>query len=439
MFLVMAGSRVKITRSYTAIVPVCHFTSGFLFCQRPAVSGPLDKCFPKLIIRISHTYNQMEIVNMLGTRRLTQHDIAKLAGVSQATVSLVLNGSETGVRIPLETRARVQQVIRDTGYVADPIARRMAKGCNRILGVFTYEPAFPVAHADFFTPFLFGIEEEAQARSYDLLLLTGNGVAGQRKLFADGNRLRIADGCIVLGKAFDRAELEQLVQGDFPFVAIGRRDDAGGPVPYVGGDYINATAKMVDQARALGHRRLAYVGPSGPVESLVDRWKGFTGALGKDLQLALHITAPVESPGVLLDAVLARAATAVFFFELAEAVQFESEANARGLRFPDDISVVVLGSHLPAGHSRTRFASYDIPRAEMGRQATAMLVRRVEGAQEVQQILLPCEPIQGETLGTAKVAAQIKNTRPAPQPPAKTKGAKASPSTASKRTPRKKA
>ena len=36
MFLVMAGSRVKITRSYTAIVPVRHFTSGFLFCQRPA-------------------------------------------------------------------------------------------------------------------------------------------------------------------------------------------------------------------------------------------------------------------------------------------------------------------------------------------------------------------------------------------------------------------
>ena len=101
---------------------------------------------------------------MLGTKRLTQHDIAKLAGVSQATVSLVLNGSGTGARIPQETRTRVQQVIRETGYVADPIARRMAKGFNRILGVFTYEPAFPIAHADFFTPFLFGIEEEAQAR-----------------------------------------------------------------------------------------------------------------------------------------------------------------------------------------------------------------------------------------------------------------------------------
>lgn len=339
---------------------------------------------------------------MPGAKRLTQHDIARLAGVSQATVSLVLNGSQTGARIPQETRTRVQQVIQETGYVADPIARRMAKGFNRILGVFTYEPAFPVAHADFFTPFLFGIEEEAQARNYDLLLLTGNGGQSRRKLFGDGNRLRIADGCIVLGKAFDGAELERLVASDFPFVAIGRRNDAGGPVPYVGGDYVSATGRMVQQARALGHRRLAYVGPSGPAESIADRWKGFIGALGKDLELALHVPDARGAPAALLDAVLKHAATAVFFIELADAVEFESQAQARGIRFPGDISVIVMGSHLAAGPSRTRFASYDIPRAEMGRQATAMLIRRVEEAEDVQQILLPCEPIQGETLGPVK-------------------------------------
>jgi DNA-binding LacI/PurR family transcriptional regulator len=341
-----------------------------------------------------------------GARRVTQHDIARLAGVSQATVSLVLNGGESAARIPQETRARVQQAIRETGYVADPIARRMAKGLNRILGVFTYEPAFPVAHADFFTPFLFGIEEEAQARNYDLLLLTGNGNATQRKLFADGNRLRIADGCIVLGKAFDRAELAQLVRGDFPFVAIGRRDDAEGPVPYVGGDYVGATSRMVHQARALGHQRLAYVGPAGPAESIADRWTGFLSALGVGVELVLHDPAPEVAHEALLDSVLSLGATAVFFVELADAVLFEGAALARGLRFPDDLSVVVLGSHLRAGHSSTRFTSYDIPRAEMGRRATAMLVRRVESAEEVQQVLLPCQPIQGETLGPAKATVR---------------------------------
>ena len=124
------------------------------------------------------------------TRRLTQKDIAKLAGVSQATVSFVLNGSpENANRIPPETRERVQKVIRETGYVADPVARRMVKGLNRILGVFTYEPAFPSAQADFFTPFLLGIEEAAQEMGYDLLLLTGAGV--KRRIFGDNVRWRL--------------------------------------------------------------------------------------------------------------------------------------------------------------------------------------------------------------------------------------------------------
>lgn len=340
---------------------------------------------------------------MASPKRLTQHDIARLAGVSQATVSLVLNGAPTALaRIPQETRERVQQVIRTTGYVADPIARRMAKGLNRILGVFTYEPAFPSEQADFFTPFLLGIEEEAQAQNYDLLLLTGAGVGNDRKIFADGNRLRIADGCLVLGREFDRAELKQLVSGDYPFVAIGRREDAGGPVPYVGGDYATGTRALVEKARALGHEKLAYVGPSGPAESVADRWVGFAATVAEGAELVLHVDDVGRSAGEILDAVLTCGATAVFFVELADAVRVEAVARERGLSVPDDFSAVVLGSHVRAARSHVQFASFNIPREEMGRQATAMLVRRIEGAIPIEQVLLTCKPVEGETLGPVK-------------------------------------
>ncbi|WP_105415402.1 LacI family DNA-binding transcriptional regulator [Neorhizobium sp. T25_27] len=340
---------------------------------------------------------------MAAPKRLTQHDIAKLAGVSQATVSLVLNGAPTALaRIPQETRERVQQVIRTTGYVADPIARRMAKGLNRILGVFTYEPAFPSAQADFFTPFLLGIEEEAQIQNYDLLLLTGAGVGQDRKIFADGNRLRIADGCLVLGREFDRTELTRLVSGDYPFVAIGRREDAGGPVPYVGGDYANGTRALVEKARVLGHSKLAYIGPPGPAESTADRWSGFDGALGDGLELVLHIEAVGRAADEILDALFGSGATVAFFVELADAVRVEAAARAQGLSIPGDFSAVVLGSHIRAERSHVQFTAFDIPREEMGRQATAMLVRRIESGDAGGQILLTCEPVEGETLGPAK-------------------------------------
>jgi DNA-binding LacI/PurR family transcriptional regulator len=336
---------------------------------------------------------------------MTQNDIAKLAGVSQGTVSLVLNGAPTALaRIPAETRERVQAVIRETGYVADPIARRMAKGLNRILGVFTYEPAFPSEQADFFAPFLLGIEEEAQQQNYDLLLLTSAGVGSNRKIFSEGNRLRIADGCLVLGREFDRNELARLMAEDYPFVAIGRRDDAGGPVPYVGGDYAASTRRLVEKARSLGHSKLAYIGPDGldgPAESIADRWRGFASSLGEGVEVVMHVNAVNRAADEILDAILASGATAAFFIELADAVRVEALARDRGLSVPRDFSMVVLGSHIRAARSPVRFTSYEIPREEMGRQATAMLVRRIETGSAGDQILLACEPVEGETLGPA--------------------------------------
>jgi len=333
--------------------------------------------------------------------RLTQRDIARLAGVSQATVSLVLNGAKAAEgRIPDETRERVQKAIRDTGYVADPIARRMAKGLNRILGVFTYEPAFPSAQADFFAPFLFGIEETAQTLGYDLLLLTGApSPRGKRKIFHENNRLRLADGCVILGREFDRAELKRLVNGDYPFVAVGRREPVGAPVPYVGADYVAATAELVRRAKAKGHQRLAYVGPSKGAESSVDRWKGFNAALD-GAELVLHIADVGGPAGPLLDAVRKSGASVVFFTELADAVVVEAAARSQMVSVPSDLSIVVLGSHIRPIQSGTRFTTFSIPREEMARRATQMLCERIEANSKGDQVLLACEPIEGETLAT---------------------------------------
>jgi DNA-binding LacI/PurR family transcriptional regulator len=345
--------------------------------------------------------------------RLTQRDIARIAGVSQATVSLVLNDAKAAAgRIPDETRERVQKAIRETGYVADPIARRMAKGLNRILGVFTYEPAFPSAQADFFAPFLFGIEETAQTLGYDLLLLTGAPAnRGKRKIFDENNRLRLADGCVILGREFDRAELKRLVAGDYPFVAVGRRDPIGGPngapVPYVGADYVEATAEMVRRAKARGHAKLAYVGPSQGAESSVDRWQGFASALD-GAELVLHIAEVGGKALPMLEAIRASGASVVFFTEMADAVIVDAAARSQNLAVPGDLSIVVLGSHLRPMQSGTRFTTFSVPREEMARRATQMLCERIEAGSKGEQVVLPCEAVEGETLGAIHQQTDLK-------------------------------
>ncbi|WP_433617479.1 LacI family DNA-binding transcriptional regulator [Dactylosporangium sp. CA-139114] len=330
-------------------------------------------------------------------RRLTQRDIARMTGVSQATVSLVLNGRSDGdVRIAPETRERVLQAIRDSGYVADPIARRLAARDNRIIGVFTYEPVFPAGNSDFYHPFLVGIEERAEALGSDLLLLTSAPVVdGRRRIFHEGNRLRLADGCILIGRVLDRDELARLVADGFPFVSVGRRDDAGGPVPYVGADYAGATEALVRRAVELGHTRLVYIGQGEGPESHTDRKAGFARGVAEAGITGLHL------PPDDLGAVLASGATAVFAEEhsdgvaLAAAIGANSPSGAR-----PDLSIVTLGQ--PTRHvtdpTGTQFTGFEIPRRAMGAQALEVLTALIDGQKTQRQRLLPCELIPGTTL-----------------------------------------
>ncbi|GAA3626220.1 LacI family DNA-binding transcriptional regulator [Nonomuraea rosea] len=329
-------------------------------------------------------------------RRLTQQDIAKMAGVSQTTVSLVLNKrGDAEVRIAPETRERVLRVIKETGYVADPAARRLADGRNRILGVFTYEAVFPTESADFYHPFLGGIEECAEEIGCDLLLFTSaRAISGaRRQIFNEESRVRLADGCLLLGRTVDRDDLARLLAEGIPFVSVGRRDDAGGPVPYVGADYPSAVRALVEQAVALGHRRLAYVGAGTGGESRADRLRGFhegvaaTGADGRHLP-----------PGVSLEELAG--VTAVFVEEHADCVALTKAAGERGMEIPRDLSILTLGAFTRPVQADTDFTGFRIPRREMGHRAVQLLAAVLETGGTPQE-LLPCELIAGSTLAPA--------------------------------------
>jgi len=333
--------------------------------------------------------------------RLTQRDIARLAKVSQTTVSLVLNNRiSDSARIPAATRDRVLKVIRETGYQADPLARQMLQQRNQILGVFTYESVFPSASGDFYHPFLAGIEDCAERLGWDLLLFTSAPVTeGRRQIFHENNRLRIADGCLLLGRQIPRDELARLIAEQYPFVSVGRRDDAGGPVPYVGADYATGTATVVERALALGHRRIAFVGPGVGAESSADRLRGFRRAAGR--------RAPQEQtgdrgPAEVLDALLATGITVAVVEDRADAVALVEAAAARGIDVPAELSVVALGDPTRPAATDIDFSGFHVPRREMGRRATELLEAILSGNAADTQLLLPCELAEGTTLTAPK-------------------------------------
>jgi DNA-binding LacI/PurR family transcriptional regulator len=329
-------------------------------------------------------------------KRVTQQDIARMTSVSQATVSLVLNGrAAAGARIAPATRDRVLRVIEETGYVADPIARRLLAQRNQIIGVFTYEALFPTGHHDFYRPFLVGIERQAERRGLDLLLLTSAAAAGgPRRIFQPGSRLRLADGCVLLGLSLDHEDLTRLVADGRPFVAVGRRDDAGGPVPYVGADYPSAVAALVARAAAAGHRQLAYLGQGAGPESYADRMAGFRAGVRAAGITGRHEPVENRSLPAILDALIADGVTAVFTEEHADAVALTALAPV-----PADLSIVTMGQPTrPEPAPTVEFSGLHIPRRQMGADALDLLAGLIDGSATRIQQLLDCDLVDGATL-----------------------------------------
>jgi DNA-binding LacI/PurR family transcriptional regulator len=342
-----------------------------------------------------------------GTRRPRprQADIAKLAGVSQATVSLVLGGKPDVVGLAADTVRRVHEAADELGYVADPAALRLARKQNYLLGVHTFSAAFPVDIENSYYPFLAGIEEQAGARGYDIVLFTG-AAPGR----ADAvHRLRLADGCILFGRKVPRDEIARLLDDDYPVVYIGRRNELGDRLPYVGADYVSASRDVVLRLAGLGHEKIRYVREEdvalasedrqvGVLEGLAEA--GLTGVAPPVLACAAEEVTADWVRGEVAGGVTAFVTEATDNSVVARAVT--RAIAAAGLRCPRDVSLAMLGEYVvqPAGEpTPTGFA---VPRREMGRAAVDLMIDLLAGAPvpaERRQSLMACAFVAGETTG----------------------------------------
>ena len=155
------------------------------------------------------------------SKRPTQEDVAQRAGVSRGTVSLVLNQTEGRISISQKTRERVLAAAKALGYSPNPIAQMLARGRNHIIGFFTFDDAFPYAPADFYNPYLVGVEREAGDQGYNVLLFTRNPAKTPHQIYQDWlNSLLLADGVILTGNYPDSEVLRQLANENYPFVLL---------------------------------------------------------------------------------------------------------------------------------------------------------------------------------------------------------------------------
>ncbi|MDO9396806.1 MAG: LacI family DNA-binding transcriptional regulator [Herbiconiux sp.] len=332
-----------------------------------------------------------------------QSDIARLAGVSQATVSMVLNDRAGANRIPESTQRRIREAMAELGYVPNIAAQSLRGGRSGLIGVHTFERVFPTAPDDYYREFLNGIEERAVESGLDLVLFASTRKPdGTRSIYgAGGNRMRLADGAIILGFEKNDDEILRLADERFPFVFIGHREVAGVDIPFVTADYAAALQPVVRMLGSAGHRRVTYL--AAPLRGFAqrERLEGFEAAAGTAFDhYDVDVRGIDEVDADWVAATLAAGSTAIVVetFDLARALS--AALGAAGLSTPADVSVVSLDSD-PRGEGP--FSHVRVPRRAMGRRAVELLLAVIDG-HSGRSLVEPvhCEPPTPETIGAPR-------------------------------------
>jgi LacI family transcriptional regulator len=185
---------------------------------------------------------------------VTMSDIAARVGVSQATVSYVLNNRKTGVRVREEMRQRILQTAAELGYRRNDIARAMASGKNYVFAFVTR-----IAGEESSNRIMVGAQEEASERGYMIKLLPMPGNADYATAFARLAEQRMA-GVMALNLKPDvleclRAETERF---EIPVVLMDDPPEQDWAAIVVSDDH-DGLRQGVTHLLELGHKRIGFV------------------------------------------------------------------------------------------------------------------------------------------------------------------------------------
>src|SRR3954447_17106723 len=309
-------------------------------------------------------------------QRLTIRQIADLAGVSIATVSRVLNGRGD---VSDETRDLVSRVIRENGYTANRSARGLSAGRTGLIGVLV-----PLVYPAYFSWILAGAAE-ALAESDLQIVLSPTGHQHDREVSVLDRLHGLSDGALIILPEESNEELERMLDGGFRFVVIDPLMPLDERIPSVSAAHMSGADQAMRHLLSLGHRRIgAITGPPGWVAT-EDRRRGYRAALGSagipfdpelEVEADFEISEGAEAAGSLLD--IRRPPTAVFAFNDNIAIGTMRAARDRGLRIPEDLSIVGFDDVEHASIVTPSLTTVRQPLAEMGRTAVSLLVRLLE-------------------------------------------------------------
>ena len=317
---------------------------------------------------------------------MTISEIARLAGVSKATVSNILNGRFN--QVSPGTRARVERIIKEYGYVPRKAARSLKSNRTRTIGLlFPHLPAMLIANTFFFPGFLTGVARACEEESYQLLITTSAKSCDTEFHYEALVRGRSVDGFIVSEIFFDDPRFLVLREFGIPFVSIGKPEGEDVSwISWVDHNQEEVSYRAVRRLLELGHQDILFVGLSRNRVYTAQRLWGYKRALkeaGIPLREELVLAKEMKKEEVVekLKEVLAQGITFSALFVIAESLTFIALRTMQdlGFRIPQDVSIL---GNIETDNYRFYFPQLSgirVRTEELGYETARLLVQCIEG------------------------------------------------------------
>ena len=310
------------------------------------------------------------------SRRPTIYDVARLAGVSTATVSRALN--DTG-QVAASKRFAIEAAVERLGYRPNTIARSLVTRSTQTIALLLPDITNP-----FYAELVTGIQQLTRERDYTMLLCTTDFDAEQEERHLTLLRAKHVDGALVDGLVLPPQRIARFVEDGFPIVCLDRDVDSPS-VPLVQVDNRLGARLATEHLLALGHTRIAHImGAAARIseerllgyqaaltqagvapDSALIAFGGFTETGGHDAMEALL----EADPGL----------TAVFAANDLSALGAINAIAASGRGVPRDVSVVGFDDLRLSSYTSPPLTTVRQPAAEIARHSTELLLGMIEG------------------------------------------------------------
>ena len=334
--------------------------------------------------------------NPLKRSKPTIGDVARLAGVSTATVSRALSRPH---ELRADTLQGVRAAIDKLGYLAHGSARALAARRTHTVG------AIIPSLDQIFATTTYALQKELAENGYLLLVACNEYDPAQEERLVRTLIEREVDGLVLVGTIMSPAVVSLLTDMDVPFVFTWAFDETG-RLPVVGFDQRRATAQVTSHLLELGHREFGVV--CTPTRDNLNAQRRLAGVVETLEAHGIHLP-PVriverpfsyEKGGEGFRALMqaSRRPTAIICLNDVLAIGAMAECRAMGLSIPDDVSITGCEDLEVARVAVPPLTTVRYPTWEMGHYAATHLLETLAGGKPLRQRIFPTQlVVRGST------------------------------------------